>query len=98
MSEDKSVCAFCGHKLRVRRAPGGHKFNQAKLFLEDQLRDGPVSVRVLADNAAVLGMGLPMLNRVKRSLGVISTKSAGRCCWWVWRLPDADVTAKASTL
>lgn len=73
----------------IEEEPG--ELERACAFLEDSLRDGPVSAVEMAAQAKDVGIAKSTLNRAKKKVGIRSRKvtDSGRVAQWNWSLPGS---------
>lgn len=62
----------------------------AKAFLKQVLRNGPVMQEIIEQRASQEGISLPTLRRAKQDLGVFSLRDHANRGKWYWRLPPDD--------
>jgi putative DNA primase/helicase len=74
---------------------GGSALNDAKDFILEQLRDGPVPATEVKERAEEEGIASKTLRKAREELCVIHRKETGQNGRWVWSLPlrgtDANV-------
>ena len=73
----------------MQGAEGKTRQREAKDFLLDRLRSGPVRSDDLLDEAKQEGIAERTLKRVKKDLGVTSRREGGSTGAWFWELPAA---------
>jgi hypothetical protein len=67
--------------------PGPGKVAEAKEFLRELLKDGPVAASVAYDKAKAAGVAKSALKAAKRALGAESEHLGGKDGSWQWSLP-----------
>jgi DNA polymerase bacteriophage-type len=66
----------------------GEKLREAKEFLLERLKDGPVKADDIYEEAKQCGIAQKTLNRAKKELNIRSRKATGQIAGeWMWELP-----------
>jgi hypothetical protein len=87
--------SYTASELLVRDDPvSGSALQEAKEFLHEALRDGPLPVVEINEQASRLGIAEPTLKRARRDLAVKAAKD-GMSGGWHLALPTATETAGA---
>ena len=72
-------------------ARGGSALDDAKNFIIEQLRDGPVSATEMKERAEEEGIASKTLRKAREELCVIPRKETGQNGPWVWSLPLTEI-------
>jgi hypothetical protein len=70
----------------------------AMRFLEDLLKDGPVSVQTVIDAARQAGIAEMTLKRAKKQIGITSKKDSTYSGGWLWELPVSNDDQKVKSI
>lgn len=62
------------------------QLDEAKKFVRDVLKDGPVEASELLEQAQKAGIAQKTLNRAKKDLGIFPSREGGRHGRWMWDL------------
>ena len=83
---DQTTNRSVNELISTPKATKASVVDDARVFLEDELANGPLPVEKIKNSAKAAGVSWPSVNRAKKELAISSTKVATA---WIWTLLTA---------